>query len=958
MPYSSFLLSSLSRAPRRLARLVVLGAALHVPAGCDGSAGTGGAGGDGGAAGTGGDGCSPGELLRDDGACQPAGLPPDMPCPPGELLRDDGACQPAGLSPDMPCPPGETLSMDGACQSAGVPASECGEGFVPDGDDGCEPVLPGTACPPGQMAIPGEPDCHDVAPCADGTWGGIPAEPGTQFVDNSYPGNDSDGSEAHPWTSVSQAIAAAAPDAIVAVAAGTYVEDVLVQGKPVRLWGRCPALVEIAGTNAQPASLQVLDPAASGTAVRGLSITGPARGIALRDAASVTFEEVRIHDTEGIGLDITSSGAVTTADVRGTLIESARMAGALIGGSEVTLEGVVLRSTRIDDSLGVGRGANIGKMANVTLRGSVVEQNHESGLLVAGATLAVEASVIRDTQTMESGIGGLGIIAQKGADLTVLSSLVERNHEVGALILGATATLESTVFRATKTAPASQQESGMGLVVQNAGSKRGVAEIRSCLLDANEESGLIAIGSDVTLVSTLVRGSSAAGALSGKGLHLQDSDGGERSNGIIHGCAVENAHDKGILVLDSDADIEATAVRSTQAVTPSQAGYGIYAGGFPELGMRSDVSIRDSQVEDSRTGGVAAFSSDLRVETSVIRGTATDEVGDDGFGIYFEDDETAPEGPRLHVRGCLVEENHKAGVWIYGAEALVESTVARLTQPAGAGHGIGIGVQHDVISKRRGVAAVRGCLVEQNREVGIFAGAADVTIESTLVRATQPGVLNLGWGIGVQSDPTGIRSTASIQSCLVEENVIGGIMVLGSDATVTSTRVRATAPDAGGLFGRGIHAQPEPNSGARSAVTVLGCRVDDNHDTGVFGFDADVHVEATSVEATKPRGDGKLGDGITMMLGSAAVDRSAVTGNARAGIASFGSTVAVTATTLACNAFDIEGTKYQDTPYSYEGSGGWVCTDKKADDCHTPGKCSVQSSGLEPPGDLPDAVSL
>lgn len=956
MPYSFLLLSSLSRAPRRLARLCALGAALHVLAACDGPAGTEGSGGDGGTTGTGG--CEPGELPRDDGACQPAGLPPDMPCPPGELPRDDGACQPAGLPSDMPCPPGETLSMDGACQSAGVPASECGEGFVSDGDDGCEPVLPGTACPPGQMAVPGEPDCHDVAPCAAGTWGGIPIEPGTQFVDKSYPGNDSDGSEAHPWTTVSQAIAAAAPGAIVAVAAGTYPEDVLVQGKPVRLWGRCPALVEIGGTGAQPASLQILDPGSSGATVRGLSITGAKAGLFVRNAAQLTLEEVRIHDTEGIGVDIGSTSAATSVDLRGTLIESARMAGALIGGAEVTLDGVVLRSTRIDDSLGVGRGAHVGKMANVTIRGSVVEQNHESGLLVAAATLAVEASVIRDTQTMESGIGGLGIIAQKGADLTVRSSLVERSHEVGALILGATATLESTVFRATKTAPASQQDSGMGLVVQNAGSKRGVAEIRSCLLDANEDSALIAIGSDVTLVSTLVRGSTAPGAPSGKGLLLQDSDGGQRSNAIIQGCAVENAHDKGILVLDSDADIEATAVRSTQAVTPSQVGYGIYAGGFPELGMRSDVTIRDSQVEDNRTAGVVAFSSDLRVETSVIRGTATNQVGDNGYGIYFEDDETAPEGPRLHVRGCLVEENHKVGVWVYGAEATIESTVARLTQPAGAGHGVGIGVQHDVISKRRGVAAVRGCLVEQNHEVGIFAGAADVTIESTLVRATQRGVLDLGWGIGLQGDPTGIRATASIQGCLVEENVIGGIMVLGSDATVTSTRVRATAPDADGLFGRGIHAQPEPSSGARSALTVLGCLVDDNHDVGIFGFDADVLVEATSVQSTKPRGDGKFGDGITMMLGSAAVDRSSVTGNARAGIASFGSTVAVTGTTLACNAFDIEGTTYNDNPYSYEGSGGWVCTDRKADDCNTPGKCSVQSSGLEPPVDLPDAVSL
>jgi len=123
--------------------------------------------------------CMPGELTRDDGTCQPAGLPPDMPCPPGELALDDGTCQPAGVPSDMPCPPGELALDDGTCQPAGVPPSACGAGFVPDGNQGCEPILPAAPCPEGKMATPGETACHEVAFCGHGTWGSIPVDADT-----------------------------------------------------------------------------------------------------------------------------------------------------------------------------------------------------------------------------------------------------------------------------------------------------------------------------------------------------------------------------------------------------------------------------------------------------------------------------------------------------------------------------------------------------------------------------------------------------------------------------------------------------------------------------------------------------------------------------------------------------------------------------------------------------------
>src|SRR5262245_3149914 len=87
-------------------------------------------------------GCGPGEDLPGSGA--PGG---PTACFPGELPLEGGGCQPAGLPPDMPCPPGETpinggTRNGGSCQPAGVPPDGCGQGFVHDGNGGCNPILP------------------------------------------------------------------------------------------------------------------------------------------------------------------------------------------------------------------------------------------------------------------------------------------------------------------------------------------------------------------------------------------------------------------------------------------------------------------------------------------------------------------------------------------------------------------------------------------------------------------------------------------------------------------------------------------------------------------------------------------------------------------------------------------------------------------------------------------------
>jgi len=94
------------------------------------------------------------------------------------LPRRDDRIEP---EPPAPCPSGQVAS-GGPCRTPGILPDECGEGFVADGRGGCDAILPPEPCPDGEMAIPGETACHEVAPCATGTWGDIPVDATTQFT--------------------------------------------------------------------------------------------------------------------------------------------------------------------------------------------------------------------------------------------------------------------------------------------------------------------------------------------------------------------------------------------------------------------------------------------------------------------------------------------------------------------------------------------------------------------------------------------------------------------------------------------------------------------------------------------------------------------------------------------------------------------------------------------------------
>jgi hypothetical protein len=424
----------------------------------------------------------------------------------------------------------EITVADGECARPGIPLDGCADGFVHDGAYGCNPTLPVETCPPGLMAVPGETVCRVVKPCGAGTWGDIPIEVDAQHVDASYVGADSDGSSTRPWTKITDAIVAATPGAMVAIAEGSYGEDVDI-GKRVRLWGVCPEKVEVVGQAAIATLL--MRASASGTELHGMAVRGPQIGIAIGGANQVLLEGVWVHDTgwRGVAAELNAEGA----RIENSLIESAEEVGIALSGADAEMIGSVVRATR-PRSAGqlLGRGVSVQLSCGQTgcdpttrphalIQGSVIEGNHEFGMYLSAADATVEGSVVRNTvpRASDSWFGrGIHITPSclddicdpsTRANVTIRGTIVERNHESAVTVMGSDAVLETTVLRTTWPRVLDQR-GGNGINIQLTcsitgcipSSRANVRLTRSLVEDVNE-SGVLVANSDSTLVDSVVR---------------------------------------------------------------------------------------------------------------------------------------------------------------------------------------------------------------------------------------------------------------------------------------------------------------------------------------------------------------------------------------------------------------------------------------------------------------------
>ena len=875
----------------------------------------------------------------------------------------------------LPCPENWAVSDDGLYCSPAY--EECGPGERP---------LPGGGC---KRVIAAEQQCPD------GPFPQIPGDAGqVAYVSAGSTCTVGCGIEDHPWPDISSALAAVDDGACLLVGAGVYDEGLFID-KPVRIVGLCAAEVMIVGSAAVPPMAETEDQAAGivisgteGVEVSGVGVLSAASGVVVVDSqdvsltslesagavgtavyvagSQVALEDSWIHDTQqdvGLGIDgfgIWAAGG-SELTVEGCIVESTGSSGFQVVGPVTTLaahDSVVRGSKSAAVVAGEKNyGVNFRDSAAGTLSGVVVEQAERGGLLATGegTSVVIEECVVRHSLPDASGTRGQGVVADEGANVSILSTVVEDNCEIGVNVPGegTQVAMVRTVVKDTKVD--SQGVGGFGVVV-GWGSKLTISG--GLLLD-NKEAGMFAYGTgtEAALSGTLVVGTgetnsetSGNGLVVGSGARLtaryslvEDncrtgvavSEAG--AEGVLDRCVIretrsdskgnwgrgvhvetggtlslqrsllEDNREIGIsLQAIKSALIESTVVRETTANAAGEAGYGVQAFGGGQ------VTIIDSLVDGNTEGGLAYtdVGTDVSMERTIVRNTLPDLAGQYGYGVQ------AKSGARLSLLQCAFEANVEVAVSLTGADttATVDGTVVRDTLPNANGE-FGVGLE----AWEGAQVTVLESVFERNAYVAVSADdpGTSVTLDTSVVRDTAPGAAAEG-GRGIEASD---GSDLVLLSSLLERNQGAALFTAGGGTRVTIDRtvVRDTAPDAQGKYGRGL----EAIHGCE--VTVAGSVFDGNCGVGVLvGSDeTDVAIDSALVSNTQVDAKGERGYGLAVAFGAlATARRSLFLNNSSAG------GMVAEESTLALIDSAVVGTR---------AGGGWSSTDPETATFHVLG---------------------
>ncbi len=556
-------------------------------------------------------GCPAGGIELEDGSCQPPTSSGAVAtCPAAELELEDGRCQPAGVQSDG-CEAGQHATGDGACVAAGLPPDRCVAG---PSEEECVPLLPAEPCAFGSFALPGEEQCHEVTSCGADPWGDIPVEPDTLYVDAAHAGGD--GSEQAPWSTIQAAVDAAQHDEIIAIAAGTYAEDVHIVGKALRLWGRCPSMVEVVGQGSAFAAIRIT---ADRVELRGLRVTGPATGVGMCcGSKGVVLESLHIHGTPGGAVQV-AEGLNETV-LRNVLIEQVGLYGIFALGSIVNVEASVIRHVSHDSNGWFGDGiilepiydgtAHHGVPATLSLQDSLIEHTTESGVAAISSDAVIERSVVRDVDPIpispESGdcIVSLPYFVPRQPSVIVRSSIVERCQGSGLAL--ARGDFEMVGVAVRDVLPFSVSgELGRGVTVTGSADQPTRFQMRGSRVDRVLENGVGLFGVDGLLDGVLVR--DVAPATSGQygyGVSISPYDGAPGTLTVL-GSRLEGCHEVGLVSFDADVNVLATAV----VATSPQPGTELWGDGISVFGSGEPPQARvaGSLVTHMARAGLSVF---------------------------------------------------------------------------------------------------------------------------------------------------------------------------------------------------------------------------------------------------------------------------------------------------------------------------------------------------------------
>ncbi|MDP6932203.1 MAG: right-handed parallel beta-helix repeat-containing protein [Myxococcota bacterium] len=253
-----------------------------------------------------------------------------------------------------------------ACSTDTEPVT-CAEGELLDGD----------ACVP--------------EACGTGTWGDLETNGDTLYVDASAEAGG-DGSKESPFTVIQEGLDAQEERAMVAVAAGTYVENLQMTGdhSGLHLAGRCRELVVIDGSEGSQDDYETgcgifLDAfgITDSWAVSGVTVTGaPWDGI-YQYLGTLTVDRVRLLENGARGLTL-EFGTLLATDC---LVQGNHELGVFLGGASATFERVQVMDTWDE----WGRGIQVIDGSTLIATDCLVQGNQDGGVFADASDLCDDA---------------------------------------------------------------------------------------------------------------------------------------------------------------------------------------------------------------------------------------------------------------------------------------------------------------------------------------------------------------------------------------------------------------------------------------------------------------------------------------------------------------------------------------------------------------------------------------
>ena len=415
-------------------------------------------------------------------------------------------------------------------------------------------------------------------------------------------------------------------------------------------------------------------------------------------SVNATIQRSVIKDTKprpsngaaGVGVTAemkSNKSAPSTLKIEDSLVANNRYAGIYLGSSNAVITRSVVRDTReVLDTKGGGYGIQATLSAgrkvpsSLEVHQSVVSRNMDVGVFLLNAKATISESMVQDTRPNPLlNLRGNGIVADNFTQaaplsaVTVLDSLVQRNHDIGLAVLSSSGTLTRTIIRGTLPT-ASDKRNGVGLLVSTtdriAGTTIGSSlTMRDCKIANNRTISAHLYQTNAVVERTI----------------LQDTQPMASDNSLGHGLSalsstlkvsdsvVMGSHGAGINIHNTDATLGGVVIQQTSPTLKDKM-FGLGLQATADSGKEKDftLTMHRSMVLDNRTVGLNLFTN-ATLSSSVIGRTlkevASDEMGDAIFA--------GGTNSKVNLDHCLVYKSARAGLLFDGASGAVTNSVFR-----------------------------------------------------------------------------------------------------------------------------------------------------------------------------------------------------------------------------------------------------------------------------------------